>query len=41
MALTQIFNIDKNVILINNDKDVKLFGQDLIDITLEARQSIG
>ena len=40
MTLLRIFGIDENVILINDDKDVKLFNQDLIDITLETRRSI-
>ena len=41
MALARILGIDEDVILINDDEDVKLLGQDLIDITLEARRSIG
>ena len=40
IALAWIFDIDKNVIQINNNKDVQFFNQNLIDITLEARQSI-
>ena len=41
MTLARILNIDEDVILINNNKDIKFFGQDLIDITLEACRSIG
>ena len=40
MALAQIFGINKDIILINDDKDVKILGQDLIDITLKACRSI-
>ena len=40
MTLAWILGIDEDVIQINNDKDIKLFGQDLIDITLEACWSI-
>ena len=41
MALAWILNIDKDVILINDNKNVKFLSQDFIDIILEARQSIG
>ena len=41
VTLARILGIDKDVIQINDDENVKLLGQDLIDITLEARQSIG
>ena len=41
MTLAQILNIDKDIILINNDKDVKFFSQDPIDMILEACQNIG
>ena len=36
VTLTRIFDIDNNVIQVNNDKNVKFSGWDLIDITLEA-----
>ena len=31
----------ENVIKVNNDKNITLFGQDLIDIILKADQSLG
>ena len=40
-TLILILNVDKNVIQIHNDKDIELFCQDLVDITLEAGQSVG
>ena len=36
MSLASIFGIDQDVIQVNNHKNVKFFGQDLIDIILEA-----
>ena len=39
--VARILDIDWDVILINNNKNVKGLGKDLINITLEARQSIG
>ena len=40
MTLALIFDIDEDIIQINNNKNIKLLGQDLIDITLEACWSI-
>ena len=40
MTLVRIFTIDKNVIKVINNKDVKFFGQNVIDITLKACRSI-
>ena len=40
ISLTLIFNINKHIILVKNEKDIKLFGQDLIDIILKTSQSI-
>lgn len=40
MTLGQIFNIDKNVIQVDNNKNIKLLSQNLINIALEASQSI-
>ena len=40
ITLARIIGIDEDVIQGNNDKNVKFPGQDLIDITLEASQSI-
>ena len=36
MGLAWVFSKDKNIIQINNDKNIKLFDQNLIDVTLEA-----
>ena len=33
-------NIDKNIVQIHNDKNIKLLGKNLIDISLEAYQYI-
>ena len=41
MSLPWVFCVDENVIEINNDKDIKFFGQDLVNIALEAGQCIG
>lgn len=40
MYLTQIFNIDEDVIYIYNDKNDKFFSKDLINIALKTDQSI-
>ena len=34
--LVQIFSLDENIIQINYVKDIKLFGQDFIDVALET-----
>ena len=36
VSLASILSINQDVIQVNNHKNVKFFGQDLIDITLEA-----
>ena len=36
VSLACIFGVDQNVIQVNDHKNVKFFGQDLIDIILEA-----
>ena len=41
VGLTWRLNIDEEIIQINNDKNTKHFGQDFIDITLEASRYIG
>ena len=41
MTLPLVFNIDKNIIHIHYNKDIKIFDQDLIDITVEACWYIG
>ena len=40
MTPSLIFSVDENIIQTYNNKDIKLFYQDLIDISLEAGQSI-
>ena len=35
-----LFNLDQNIVQIYNDKDVKLFSKNLIDIALETGQSV-
>ena len=37
VSLACILDVDQNVIKVNNHKNIKFFGQDLIDVTLEAR----
>ena len=41
VTLTLILSIDEDVIQIYNDKDIKYFYQDLVDIVLEASRSVG
>ncbi len=41
MRLTGVLGIDQNVVCVNNDKNVKLLGKDLVDVSLEAIWSIG
>ena len=41
MTLAFIFNVNKNVTQVNNYKDIEFFSHELIDIALEAGQSIG
>ena len=41
VAFALIFGIDKNIIQIYNDEDIKLFREDLIDVALECCQSVG
>ena len=41
VGLAWIFSINKNIIWINNDKNIKLFGQDLIDIILKTGRYVG
>ena len=40
VSLAEIFDVDQDVVQIYNNKDIKLFGQDLIDVTLEGGRSI-
>ena len=41
MALTFIFSLNEDVIQIINNENIELLGQNLIDVALEASQSIG
>lgn len=38
--LAKVFSVDQDIVQIYDHKDVKLFGEDLIDIALEASWSI-
>ena len=40
VSLAWVLDIDEDIIYINNDKIIKLFGQDLIDISLETGRCI-
>ena len=40
MNLAWVFNINKEIILENNDRDIELFGHDFIKRTLNASQSV-
>ena len=40
MTLAFIFGINEDVIQVNNNKDIKFFGQNLIDVALEAGRSV-
>ena len=35
MIISIIISVNENIVQINNDIDVKLFGKDLIDISME------
>ena len=41
MTFSFVFSINENIIQIYNNKDIKLFHEDLIDIALEGCRSIG
>ena len=40
MTLTFIFGVNKDIIKVNNDKDIEFLGQNLIDVALEASRSV-
>ena len=40
MAFSLVFGIDEDIIQIHNDKDMKLFREDFIDIALAGCQSV-
>ena len=41
MAFALIFGVDEDIIQIHNDKNIKFFRKDLIDVALECCQSLG
>ena len=41
MSLAWIFGVDEDIIEINNDKNIKFLGQDLVNIALEADRYVG
>ena len=41
MSLARILGVDKNVIEVNNDKDIEFLGQDLVNIALKASWYVG
>ena len=41
MTLAFIFGVNKYIIQVNNNKNIEFLGQNLIDIALEAGQSVG
>ena len=36
-----VFDVDEDVIKVNNDKDINFFGQDLVIVALEADRCVG
>ena len=40
VAFSLVFGIDEDIIKIHNDKDIKFFCKDLIDVALECYQSV-
>ena len=41
MAFSLIFDVDKDIIQIHNNKDIEFFRKNLIDIALKCCQSVG
>ena len=41
VALAFIFNVNQDVIQVNNDKNIEFFSQNFVDVALEVGQSIG
>ena len=41
MSLAWVFGVDKDVIEVNNDKDIEFLGQDLINVALKAGWGVG
>ena len=41
MSLAWVFDVDEDIIKVNNDKDIEFLGQDLVNIALEAGRCVG
>ena len=41
MFLAFIFRVNQRVIQVDNDKNIEFFGKNIIDVALEADQSVG
>ena len=41
VALAWIFNVNQDVIQVDNDKNIEFFGQNFVDVPLEAGRSVG
>ena len=41
MSLAWVLGVDKNVIEVNNDKDIEFLGQDLVNVALKAGRGVG
>ena len=41
VSLAWVLGVDEDVIEVNNDKDIKFLGQDLVNVALEAGRGIG
>ena len=41
MALAFILSVNQDVIQVDNDQNIEFFGQNLVDVALEAGRSVG
>ena len=41
VSLAWVLGVNKDVIKVNNDKDIEFLGQDLVNIVLEAGRCVG
>ena len=41
VSLAWVFDIDEDVIKVNNDENIKFLGQDLVNVALEAGRGVG
>ena len=41
VSISVIISVNENVVQIHDDKDVKLFSKDLVDVSLEAGWRVG